>query len=637
MTVAEQQTLFEQTRGRIQRNLNEIAALAQRASDPREFFSRFLELAVDSLGAQGGCVWNFNAGGFERFSEIRFSSSEYESSALQRKAVDNVMAQVAQNRQQYIVAAGDFQEATNITPYPYFYTPVLLGERTAMILQVWLRDVGDPQGYRDIAAFLASLASHAVIFLRNHQGAVATARNEELSLLLDMQSSLLGELNPKEVSGILVNYTSDLIRADLACLFKRQGRRWRLAAASNQDAIDEKSQQSRRLIEWAGLLESGEKAQSGSVESCEDEKRRVVWESLGYEQAAWKTLRSPERHPDHLLCAFRHGAASFAPQVPEILDRLGEAAGKALDTAHHYHALPFRSVLGRIARTMHDWRSHRRHKFLVLIGVAVVVLAGLFAIPVPLKITADCSVEAAQKGAAVAEIQGKIVSVLVREGTRVEQGEVLARLGDEDYVTQLAVAEQQRVRWQVEAARAQSAGDEAERKLSEVNAQRETEVIKRLQYLRSKTEIRAPLPGIILTKNLHNREGEVLETGGVFCEISGEEGFNLVLQIKQNDIGDLMKALREKGALPVDFILHSHAKHHLATWIKGEESISQLPEIRKDHSCFLVKIPFPGDSSIDHMLKSGYTGKAKIRLGRSDLFYSWFRPFLNYWRVEWGV
>ena len=109
------------------------------------------------------------------------------------------------------------------------------------------------------------------------------------------------------------------------------------------------------------------------------------------------------------------------------------------------------------------------------------------------------------------------------------------------------------------------------------------------------------------------------------------------LQIKQNDIGDVLNSLQARGDLPFDFILHSYPKTHFAANIDSLDRISQLPDIRKDHSFYLVKVPFPKDSPLEDLLKPGYTGKAKVRLGSSNLLYSWFRPFLNYWRVEWGV
>lgn len=640
MTETEQQALFERTRARIQRNLNQIAELSQTCLDPRTFFPQFLRLAVDSLTARGGAVWVLRGDGFERVAEENFASAQFDANPAQRAAIERALREIERTQKPHIIAAclqppAPGAETANLLPFPFFYIPVVSDGRLVLVLQVWLNEAGDPRTYQDIAAFLSSWGSNAVIFLRNHQRALFATKNEEYAHLLRMQASLLGELEPREVMSVVANFTADLLKADLACLFRRKGKGWVLMAASNQEVIDQKSHQTRKMTDLAGALNATEEART--IAADEDEVLKAKLDAVNYQHVVCKLLKSPGGHADFLLCGFRHEGDPFAVNSTELLNRVGESAGKSLETAFYHHALPLRPILGSIARTINDWRMHRRKKLIVTAVVLAVLGIVLFAIPVPLKITAECVVEPSLRTLAVTEAPGKIVQVLVREGQEVKKGDLLARLNDQEYVTQLAVAEQQKLRWQVEAARAQTAGDEAERKLAEINAQREVEAIKRLEYLRSKTEIRAPIAGTIMTKNLQNREGETLDVGGAFCEIADEENYDLILQIKQNDIGDLLRALEASGRLPVDFILHSHAKHHLFTEILSVRNVSQLPEIRKDHSCFLVKMPFPENTAVEDLLKPGYTGKAKIRIGSSNLFYSWFRPFLNYWRVEWGV
>jgi len=642
MTATERQ-LFEQTRLRIQNNLAEVTDLSQRTLEPRAYFARFLELAVDSLQAEGGAVWIPQGQDWQRFADRNFASCQFEN-PVQQNSVGTILREITKTKKQYVIGVSDpaftpvvaENEVINPTRHPFFYTPVLIGERLPAVLQIWLREAGDPKTYGDIASFLAGWVSHAATFLRHHQVAVTTLKNEELSLLVRMQSSLLGELNPKEVASVLTNYSSDLLKADLVCLFKRRARHWRLIAASNQDVIDEKSQQARRLVDLAEALPLEEKAQVAAKGSIGEELKEPL-QAVGYEHAAWKVLKAPGHHGDHLICAFKHEEHPFANNTPELMDRIGEASGKALDSAHHHHGMPFRVILGKISRIVGDWRASRRRRTVVF--ASIVVLAGvlLFAIPVPLKITTECAVEPHFRALAVAEAPGKIIQVSVNEGQQVEKGQLLAKLEDTDFVTQLAVAQQERLRWQVEAARAQSADSEADRKLAEVNFLRATEAINRLEYQRSKTEVRAPMAGVIMTKNLRNREGEAMEKGSPFCEIAGAQDYDLVLEVKQADIGDLLETLHVKHKLPVDFILHSHSQTQLSATIDGDDEISQLPEMRKDHSVFLVRIPFPKGSTLDPLLKSGYTGKAKIRLGQSSLAYAWFRPFLNYWRVEWSV
>lgn len=646
MTAAEQQVLFQQTRARIQQNLNEVAELAQNSFDGKIFFPRFIRLLTDSLSAEGGALWIPSAQGFEQIAAVNFASNRFETDPAQRQHVEATLTRISQNPQPLIIAAAPTVFSTqasapadlkNQTPYPYFYTPVSLNERLVLVVQIWLKETGDPASYQEIAAFIQTWASYAVIFLRNHQGAIAASKNEEFAHLLRMQSALLGELNPKEVASVMVNYTADLTRADLVCLFRQKGTAWRLIAASNQEKIDDKSQQSRKLMNLAAQLPVGEKSQRHSVggESLPEVSEQLT--ELDYAHVIWTRIQTPHAHTTHLLCGLKHVEQPFPANAGDLLDRVTESSGVALDTAHHYQHLPFRPVLASASRLINDWHARRRNRVFLYVALLVLIGVVLALIPVPLKISAECQIEPKVVAAAVAEAPGKIREVYVAESQTVKKGDLLARLEDEDYTTQIAVAEQEKMRWQVESARAQNTSNEAERKLAEINVQRQIETINRLKYLRSKTEVRAPIDGVILTKNLQNREGETMETGKVFCELSAMKDYRVVLLIKQADIGDLLRAWRANSELPVDFILHSNAQYTLKTHLTPHSLIGQVPEMRKDHGYYLVSLPMPPDSPIDSLLKPGYTGKAKIRIGESSLLYNWFRPFLNYWRVEWGV
>lgn len=636
MTVAEQQALFERTRRRIQQNLQEIAALAEKATGSEGFFPPFVRLAVDSLGGVGGAVWHVKAEGFECIAAHQFDSSGFQQNPAQKRAVEHVLAEVAKLGRSHIVPPGGRGETEDIntTAFPFFYTPVVSDGKVVLILQVWIPDNGDPKTYHDINAFLHSWCQHALTYLRNHQRTALVGRNEELSQLVRMQSELLGELDVREVSAVTVNYTADALRADLAALFIRHGRGWKLIAASNQDAVDEKSQQTRALSALVGDLGPAESAlvrQAGEMDGA------AQFEGTDFQSVVWRTIHSRQKHPDYTIAAFRHESPGFDKTSSETLDRITTAAGRSIETAHHFHAMPLRQITSRAARWIHDWRCRRRGRLVAIGAILLALAAVLFLIPVPIKVPAVCVVEPTQLSASVAETSGKIVEVLAREGQRVRAGDLLARMDDREYATQLAVLEQQRLRWEVEGLRAQTAGSEAERKLAEVNIQRETEAMRRIEYLRSKTEIRSPIDGVVLTKNLQNRLGETLEQGAKFCEIAGDESYDLVLEIRQSDIGDLLRALEKQESLPVNFILHSHSQYQLRATIDDVRRVSELPEIRQDHSAFLLRVPFPPGSPVEDLLKPGYTGKAKVRIGSGSLFHSWFRPFFNYWRVEWGV
>ncbi len=221
------------------------------------------------------------------------------------------------------------------------------------------------------------------------------------------------------------------------------------------------------------------------------------------------------------------------------------------------------------------------------------------------------------------------------EGQYVEKGTVLAKLEDDDLRTQMDVTLQEVGKWQAEANRYQAGGDDAQRKVAQIELEGSQANLKRLEFLRRHTELAAPISGVILTKNLANRVGEPLEIGKPFCEMAATGVYEVSIDLRQQDLGVLLDAFRQHTDLPVDFILHAHTGVRLHTVVHGPEAISQTPHVKPGGSFFAVRAVFPVDEALAASIKPGYTGKAKIELGRHPLAAVMMRKFLDYWRVEW--
>ncbi len=640
MTLPEQQA-FQQARARIERNLARLAASSQNATrPPADFLREFIELAVDSLEAMGGAVWTPEGSGFQRLAEVSFASSGHES-PRQRQWIEKVLAHTASSGKPSVVAVQDPAQAAedgvgNEVPHPFFYIPVVLDGQPRLIIQVWLKQAGDPRHYGDIAAFLGQLRSHAEVYLRGWQAAALSRKQEHLQVMLRLQGELLGQLDPAILESHTANYALDLLKADVACIFRRQGRQWVLSAASNQEVVDAKAGQSVALARLAALLPESPTGGQAPAEDSPAELREAL-ATAGLAGVVWCHGSSSTRAPlDRVLLAGRHDPTAAGPQAPEQAAWVMQQLGKALDAATHFQHLPFRPLVSAAGRTSRAWMQNRRRRIFTLAGVPAALVAVLLLLPVPWRITADCEVVPVRRAAVVAEASGKIAEVLVSEGTTVTEGQLLARLDDSDYLTQLAVSRQQLMRWRIEAAKAQSLGNEAERKIAEISAAREEEAIRRLEFLRSRTELRSPVDGVVLTRGLANRQGEALETGRLFCELAGSGGYELQLDIRQADLGAVLSGL-ERGPLPVDFILHAHPANPLVTSLTGSSAVGQIPETRKGLGVFLARAPFPAGTELEAVLKPGYTGRAKIRLGRRPLGWVLFHPFLNYLRTQWGV
>lgn len=644
MTASEQQALA-QARARIESNMSEIASLARDGRiPPAEFFQRFLDLTLGSVDAMGGAVWSVDQGQAHRVAEVSFASSGYES-PRQKTWVDNVLSHTVATSKSCVVAVQDQSPdrenaVGNEVPYPFFYTPVVLDGQTRLVVQLWLKQAGDPRHYADIAAFLEGLVQHACLYVRGVQQKVFLQRDSAARNMLKMHEEILGELDPKVLQAVVANYLVDLLPCHLAAVFRLKGKKWQVMAASNQEVVDPQAAQSQALAVLASKLpertEGGVFPDPSSPVDPAGDLARALGES-GYAAVAWCHLRpSKNAPPSVMLLGCWHETPADAAMARGTMCWSASQLARAMDAATHFQHIPFRPLASAFGRVLRAWNDNRRRKVVTWVLAPALLAAGALLYPAPYKVKADCQVVPARTATVVAETNGKVLEVLAPEGASVKAGEVLARLDDSDYAIQLAVSAQQLSRLRVETARAQALGNEPERKIAELSARREEENIRRLEYLRSRTQLRSPIDGTVLTRNVHHREGEAMETGKVFCEVGSLGAYELQIDLRQQDLGSVLSALGSGRSLPVDFILHAHSRNALRGELSGVGQVSQLPEMREIQTVFTARVPFPAEA-LEGGLKAGYTGKASILLGRRPWGWILLQPFRQYWRMNWSL
>ncbi len=649
MSPLEQEQLLEQTRAQIRQHVAEIAELARTSRNGGQFFREFLDRVVASLQAQGGAVWlPGENGACQLITETNFASCAFADNERQRHDINRVLVETQKNRRPFIIGAltpdgvpsATGEEIGNATPYPMFFVPVIVDDtQIGAILHVWLRAAGDPKTYPTLVTFLNQVCSHAANFLKARQGEAALARNQDYEHMLRTQGDFVGELDPIKLGRAAVNHFVDLFAANRVTLFHQAGGAWRMEFASNQETIDQRSETVTRLRTLAARLPVSEQSAALSLDVPD---QSAEWtdqlEPLGARQVAYTFFQGhPHEGKTMLVLLERHAAnAPFTPMALRQLSWAGAQLGRAMLAATTYREVPFRRVLRPVTHARGMWKRRQRIRLATWLGVPALLLLLWLLIPWTLRVDGDCVIRPRHEATVAAESGGKIEHVYVEEGQFVEKGTLLAKLEDDDLRTQMAVTLQELGKGQVEANRYQTTGDDAQRKVAELDVQRSQAQLDRLKYLQTRTELRAPISGVVLTKNLANRVGEALELGKPFCEIAGRDLYEVQVDLNQQDLGVVLDALRHGHTLPVDFILHAHTGTPLHTAVHGPDAISETAHVKAGGSFFTVRAPFPVDSTLAADLKPGYTGKAKLDLGHHPLAAVMMRKFLDYWRVQWG-
>ncbi len=651
MSPLEQEQLLEQTRSQIRQQVAEITELARNSRNGVPFFREFLARVVQALNAQGGAVWlPAERGECQLIAEVNFATSAFHENERQRRDINRVLGETLRNRRPFIVGAlapdvppsGQpvvTDEIMNATPFPMFFIPILGdADQIGVILQVWLRAAGDPKTYPSMVTFLNSVCAHATSFLKARQSEVVIARNQEYEHMLRFQGEFVGQLDPVKIGRGAVNHFTDLFSANRCSLFHLIGNRWQLEFVSNQETIDQRSELVVALCKVAARLPVSEKAQSLSLDNPEQAGEWTeLLDPLGMRQVAYAFFQGyPHEGQTGLVMIERHAAnAAFGSITLRQLEWARGQLGRAMLAATTHREVPFRRVLHPVTRARGLWKRRQRVRLAAWIGAPVLLLLLWMLVPWTLRVDGDCVVQPKRMVSVSSETNGKIEKVFVGEGQYVEQGALLAKLEDDDLRTQSAVTLQEAGKWQAEMNRFQTVGDDAQRKVAEIERDGSLAKLERFKYLQSRTELRAPISGVVLTKNLANRVGETLEIGKLFCEIAGRDVYEVAIDLRQQDYGVVLDAMRKNPNLPVDFILQAHTGIRLHTTVRGIDAISQTAHVKPGGSFFSIRADFPVDDVTAASLKPGYTGKAKIDLGHRALAAVMMRKFLDYWRVEW--
>jgi hypothetical protein len=255
----------EAARVRIQRLVDEIAALSKSDLRSEEYYQQFLTRAVAACDGRGGAVWivgNRTPEGkseFQLAAAVELESSLFQSDEQQRTLLLRSLAEVVQSKKPFVLPAeasgakpGSVQAqlqqmaqpaaaAANKTPYPYINVPLFLKEQVLGVLQVWLQPYVTRDNYAEFVTFLGQLATHAEQHFQSRRMGNMVLENQRLQALLKFVTDMTGSLEVTEVGRLVVNYGRDLLACDRVALLRYRGGRWEALSISGQEVVEKKS------------------------------------------------------------------------------------------------------------------------------------------------------------------------------------------------------------------------------------------------------------------------------------------------------------------------------------------------------------------------------------------------------------
>jgi biotin carboxyl carrier protein len=681
-----QEQAIEAARHRIQRLVEEIAALAKRDLPTEQFLPEFLGRVVKACDGRGGAVWlvgQRSADGkseFQLAAAVEFESSLFQADEVQRALILRALAECVNQRQPIVLQA---QAATpeaqvaqlsaeptsaqlNKTPFPFLHIPLPLKEQVIGVLQVWLQPYVTPENYREFAQFLTQLATYTEAHFQSRRLGSLVVETQRLQHLLKFASDLAGSLDPLEVSRLAANYGRDLIGCERCSVLWREGDTWRVLAISGQEVVEKKSAMVKAMCAFVGaharpemvalnkkaLLAAhasnglapaeGEASPAAIVPRGTDEIDLAYFEVSHITSGAIAPLLDEEKRLVGAYFAESTSEGFFEappgtkeqPLALRVTDWLATHTGKALRAAKDYESLPFLAITRRMRATRLAFTGDRRQRTLRRLTLWGGLAAAVLLFPWRDRVEGNCTLLPELHNSIVAEVPGRVEKVLVREGSKVAKGEPIAELDKRRIETELEQARKEVLRLEAEAERQRGAGDEAAAQVASLQAAAGHENVKRLETDLAAATLRSPIDGVVLTKDVEKHAGEFIQTGTLVAEVAALDVWDLKVEVNQRDIGRLERKL-VKGPVTVDYILYSQTAHTLSAPLTHARQISAAAEARADQHVFVVtleSVHIPPE--IRNSMRPGLTGRARVDLGRKPLGWLWLRGLWNWTRLR---
>ncbi|MCX6856412.1 MAG: efflux RND transporter periplasmic adaptor subunit [Verrucomicrobia bacterium] len=632
----------------------ELARMAGSSAADQDVLKGVLTLLVSATGSLGGAIWlvarregrdlSLKLGAADRIEEAAGNAESAQRQQVLRAASEVILS----SQPLVLMPAPAGQEAVtpgvlvNLGPHGIVAVPLRSGDDHLGAVQLWFPQQSDPKKLAEMALMLQALMTELGPRLRARQMRELGAQSQRQQQLLQMAQDMTGQLDPEQAARLATAHARELLGINRVSLLIRKGDRWRVIGISGQPQVEARSEPVARMLKLAEK-EANDQLQILTAGTNQDFFLDTPMQSL-----ALVPLRDgPEGRALGIMLCESADVATFGPagqagdaRQPSLAlaQWLADLTGRSLRSALVHQSLPLAPFLAKLGYWRESARTTQRRRWLTWLIVSAVVLLIAFLWPLQVKIEGDCTLLPRQRALITTEAAGRVDEVLVREGDRVKKDQVIAKLDTRRLQSELDSSIQSRKRLEAEAERQRGQGKEALARIAALEAQATAETEKRLRLEIDLAALRAPLDGVVMTKDVHLRSGTFLQAGEVFSEVATIDAWDLRLEIAEADIAGIEEALAESAPRTVNYLLYTQSSRPLIAELRSKSQISPALHSSKEGGVFSITLPEIGlPSDLQPLMRPGLTGRAKIELDRQMAGRVLLRKFTRWLQMRWWL
>ncbi len=674
--------IIDQTRQQLRSLVHEIEGLSRSEMSPGEFYEGFLTRVVTALAAVGGAVWTLEDGGGLRLN--------YHLNLQQARLGDNEDDQQRHGRLLHKVAAtgegmlvqphsgdGENGQATNPTDYLLVLGALKSDKDVQGVVEIFQRSGGRPTVERGYLRFLTQMCDLAGDYLKTRHLRSFADRQIMWSQLEQFTRLVHEGLDPRHTAYTIANEGRRLIGCDRVSVALKRGNRCRIEAISGQELLDNRSNTVTLLGKLAtvvvaggeDLWYSGDTANlppqiEESVETYADEAHSKMVAVLPLERPREEAETDDDAKPPEFLGALvieQIAEDMITESMRRRIDVVADHSALALSNAREHNDLFLMPVWRAIGKSRWVVQARTLPKTLAITGAVLAVLLILFLWPMRFQLSGKGTLQPVNKHDVYAAVDGIVEEVKVKEGDKVEEGQLLAVMGNkdldvkiDDVTGKLNAATSQLI--SAERRLGGSGGsrltsDEREKINGDLVVYRQEAESARMQRdllmeQKKKLEVRSPIKGEVVSWHVreHLNQRPVKEGDLLMSVSNGEGDWHLEVLMPEDRMGYVLRAQREKleaaakqqaetgekvdSRLDASYMLRTNpgTRHYgkvidivPSAHVEGEEGNVVLVRISLDKSQHEL---------VD--LRQGAEVNAKIDCGSASVGYCWFHDLIAF-------
>lgn len=464
---------------------------------------------------------------------------------------------------------------------------------------------------------------------REETGQAVAAESEEkqkaLALGLEFAKRALGADSVDELFFLLTNDLRILVEFDRALVITHIRGASELVAVTNQPALEKKFPLVKSSSGLAASLQDMERGiilagnSDGAGLSDNDLSADARRELLAYVKdagCAFVVLVPLKHHKTllgHLLLEFYE---SNGPQQIPVLTLFSVAPLLAAALGEKWLVQEKPKAWGEVFfKRAGLWSPGKRATTAAVCGAGLLVLLFLFFVfPITNTVGGEAEVFSHNRHMAFVKMDGLVARILVQEGSHVEKGQVVATLDrrELDHETRSAQRRLEILTREMMLLRREAGQDPSKLAESEQVQLKRTSVNEELEYLRWKAgflDIKAPVSGVVATKEVDSLVGKRFRAGEPFCEIASPHELWIAVFVPEDKISVVRQGQKAQVFLNTD------PTRGVSSAVQEIAPLAQvLPRLG---SVYRVSMPFPAATE---QIRVGMKGIGKIDAGRMSLF-----------------